>query len=286
MLIMEMMIILMILLSVMFVTLLERKFLGVLNYRKGPNIFFMNSFLQSLMDFIKLMTKKMLKMNFIMKYYWVLMIFFGILMLIILVINYPFYNSHMYMYTNFLMVFSLYSLMAYFFLLLSYSSNSIFSMMSLYRVLIQILSYEVGLIFLFLIPLIMLNTYNFYFYVMKSNFSLMISIMLMYCLILVSLSEMNRTPFEFLESETELVSGFNVEYLASLFSFIFLIEYGFFMMMMILLNFFFLMNMFMLMMMYMIFIWTRSFLPRYRYDKMLYLFWKDLIMTIFTMFTM
>nr|YP_010936749.1 NADH dehydrogenase subunit 1 [Stigmaeopsis continentalis]WKW93603.1 NADH dehydrogenase subunit 1 [Stigmaeopsis continentalis] len=283
MLIMEMMIILMILLSVMFVTLLERKFLGVLNYRKGPNNLFMNSFLQSLTDFIKLMTKKMLKMNFIMKYYWVLMIFFGVLMLIILAINYPFYNSNMYMYTNFLMVFSLYSLMAYFFLLLSYSSNSIFSMMSLYRVLIQILSYEVGLIFLFLIPLTMLNTYNFYFYMMKSNFSLTISIMLMYSLILVSLSEMNRTPFEFLESETELVSGFNVEYMASLFSFIFLIEYGFFMMMMILLNFFFLMNMYMLMMMYMIFIWTRSFLPRYRYDKMLYLFWKDLIMLIFSM---
>nr|YP_010936736.1 NADH dehydrogenase subunit 1 [Stigmaeopsis nanjingensis]WKW93590.1 NADH dehydrogenase subunit 1 [Stigmaeopsis nanjingensis] len=283
MLMMEMMIILSILLSIMFITLLERKFLGNLNYRKGPNNFIMNSMLQSLMDFIKLMTKKMFKMNFTLKYYWILMIFFGIFMLLMLSMNYPFHNSNMYMYTNFLMVFCIYSLMAYFFLLLSYSSNSIFSMMSLYRVLVQILSYEVGLIFLFLIPLIMLNVHNFYFYMNKNSFSLMISIMLMFTLILVSLSEMNRTPFEFLESETELVSGFNVEYMASLFSFIFMVEYGFFLMMMILLNFLMLMNILMLMIMIMMFIWTRSFLPRYRYDKMLYLFWKDLIVVIFSM---
>nr|YP_009051524.1 NADH dehydrogenase subunit 1 [Tetranychus phaselus]AIH15685.1 NADH dehydrogenase subunit 1 [Tetranychus phaselus] len=277
---MEFLLMFFLLLSIMFITLMERKILGVLNYRKSPNFFFMNSFFQSLMDFIKLLTKKVLKLNFILKNYWILMIFFGVIMFFLISLNYPFNNSISYFYMNFFFFFMIYSLMAFFFLLLSYSSNSFFSILSMFRVLTQIISYEVGLMFLFFFPLIMMNVFNFYFYFFFNSLVVLFSLVYLYLLILVAMSEMNRLPFDFLESETELVSGFNIEYMSSLFSFIFLIEYGFFLYMMVLLNFFFFLNDFFVMMMIFFVIWTRSFLPRFRYDKMLYYFWKEIVMLI------
>nr|QWV61125.1 NADH dehydrogenase subunit 1 [Tetranychus evansi] len=280
----EIMLMLSMLLSIMFITLMERKILGVLNYRKSPNFFFMNSFFHSLMDFLKLLTKKVLKLNFIMKNFWVLMIFFGVLMFMFISLNYPFLNSISYFYMNFFFFFMVYSLMAFFFMLLSYSSNSFFSILSMFRVLTQIISYEVGMMFLFFFPLIMMNIFNFYFYFCLNNLIIFFSLIYIYILVLVSLSEMNRLPFDFLESETELVSGFNIEYMSSLFSFIFLIEYGFFLYMMMMLTFFFLLNSFFTMMMIFFVVWSRSFLPRLRYDKMLYFFWKEVVLTIFYLY--
>ncbi len=157
-------------------------------------------------------------------------------------------------------------------------------MISLYRVLIQIISYEVGLIFLFLLPNLILNSFNFYFYWNYNNKLFLFSFIIIFRLVLVSLREINRIPFEFLERETELVSGFNVEYISSLFSFIFLIEYGFFLSIIIIINFFFLFHYLNILFLFILIIWSRSFIPRYRYDKILYYFWKDIIIIIFFLY--
>ncbi|YP_003795551.1 NADH dehydrogenase subunit 1 (mitochondrion) [Panonychus citri] len=281
---MQILIMLMSLITVMFITLMERKFLGILNNRKAPNYLLFMSVLQSLNDFLKLITKKIFKMNFIMKLYWMMMIFFGMMMFLLIMMIFPLNNSLMYYYLNFYMFFLIYSLMAFFFLVLSYSSNSIYSMMAMTRVLIQIISYEVGMIFLFLLPLFLLNEFNFFMYYMSKNLILLFSLMYLMTFMMIVLSEMNRTPFDFLESETELVSGFNVEYFSSLFSFIFLVEYGFFLFMMILITFFFNLNFMIMLSLTIMFIWTRAFMPRYRYDKMLNLFWKDLVIMVMILF--
>nr|ADJ68020.1 NADH dehydrogenase subunit 1 [Panonychus citri] len=280
----QILIMLMSLITVMFITLMERKFLGILNNRKAPNYLVLMSVLQSLNDFLKLITKKIFKMNFIMKLYWMMMIFFGMMMFLLIMMIFPLNNSLMYYYLNFYMFFLIYSLMAFFFLVLSYSSNSIYSMMAMTRVLIQIISYEVGMIFLFLLPLFLLNEFNFFMYYMSKNLILLFSLMYLMTFMMIVLSEMNRTPFDFLESETELVSGFDVEYFSSLFSFIFLVEYGFFLFMMILITFFFNLNFMIMLSLTIMFIWTRAFMPRYRYDKMLNLFWKDLVIMVMIFF--
>nr|YP_002808557.1 NADH dehydrogenase subunit 1 [Panonychus ulmi]ACD02440.1 NADH dehydrogenase subunit 1 [Panonychus ulmi] len=272
------------LITVMFITLTERKFLGILNNRKAPNFLLFMSIFQSLNDFLKLISKKILKMNFIMKIYWVMMIFFGMTMFLLIMLIFPLNNSLMYLYISFYMFFLIYSFMAFFFLILSYSSNSVYSIMAMTRVLIQIISYEVGMIFLFMLPLFVMNEFNFFFYYINNNMLLFFSMMYMIMLVMIVLSEMNRTPFDFLESETELVSGFNVEYFSSLFSFIFLVEYGFFLFMMFMISFFLKLDMFMNLLMIMMFIWTRAFMPRYRYDKMLNLFWKDLVLMVMVFF--
>lgn len=275
---------LIILLSILFITLLERKFLGILNNRKAPNFFIFNRLIQSLVDFIKLILKKNLKMNFLIKSYWIIIIFIGIIIFLCLFMNFPLNNSFVFIYINFFFFFFIYAIISFFFLILRFSSNRIFSIIALYRVLIQIISYEVGIIFLFIFPLLYINEINFYYFNINNNFILTFSLLYIIILFIVSLREINRVPFDFLERETELVSGFNVEYFSTLFRFIFLIEYGFFLFISIILNFFLTINFLMLILLLIIFIWSRSFIPRYRYDKIILLFWKDIIITILIIF--
>lgn len=280
----QILIILISLITVIFITLIERKFLGILNNRKAPNYLVLIRVLQSLNDFLKLITKKIFKINFIIKLYWIIIIFFGIIIFLLIIIIFPLNNSLIYYYLNFYIFFLIYSLIAFFFLVLSYSSNRIYSIIAITRVLIQIISYEVGIIFLFLLPLFLLNEFNFFIYYVSKNLILLFSLIYLITFIIIVLREINRTPFDFLESETELVSGFNVEYFSSLFRFIFLVEYGFFLFIIILITFFFNLNFIIILSLTIIFIWTRAFIPRYRYDKILNLFWKDLVIIVIIFF--
>jgi NADH-ubiquinone oxidoreductase chain 1 len=90
------------------------------------------------------------------------------------------------------------------------------------------------------------------------------------------LAETNRTPFDFAEGESELVSGFNVEYGAGGFALIFLAEYASILFIRILFSLLFLGSIvisfffyFKLVFISFLFIWVRGAYPRYRYDKLI-----------------
>jgi NADH-ubiquinone oxidoreductase chain 1 len=95
------------------------------------------------------------------------------------------------------------------------------------------------------------------------------------------IAETNRTPFDFAEGESELVSGFNIEYGSVMFALIFIAEYASIIFIRIIFSIFFFAKRSNYMLLYLIstiimriWVWVRTTLPRYRYDKLINLAWK------------
>ncbi len=174
-------------------------------------------------------------------------------------------------------------MIVYIFLIIRWSSNSNYSVLGIIRFISQIISYEVRIIIIIINLMFLINRFNLNdFYIYQINIKFFFFLFFIFILLLVRfLAEINRSPFDFSEGESELVSGFNIEFRRLSFIFIFISEYIRIMFMGILLcEIFFglIMNKFYLNIYILIFIflviWLRGFLPRFRYDKLIYLVWK------------
>jgi len=109
-----------------------------------------------------------------------------------------------------------------------WSSNSKYALLGGLRAVAQTISYEVVLAFILISVIILTKSLNFKdFYVMQVRFvvaSLSVPILIIF--FISSLVETNRAPFDLAEGESELVSGFNVEYGGLKFALIFIAEYA------------------------------------------------------------
>nr|AGO28129.1 NADH dehydrogenase subunit 1 [Polytoxus fuscovittatus] len=276
------MIILMVLISVAFVTLMERKVLGYIQLRKGPNKVGVMGILQPFSDGLKLFFKECnypLVSNFWIFYFSpVYMMLLSFFVWVIFPLFYNVYNFSM----GLLFFLSVFGMSVYGVLMCGWGSNSKFSLLGALRSVSQIISYEVSLAFILINYFIYTMGFNFllFFYLQKYIWFIFLSLPLFFCWLGICLAETNRAPFDFAEGESELVSGFNVEYSSVLFAFIFLSEYMniiFFSMMTCIIflgcdtnSFWFYLK---LTLMIYLFIWFRGTLPRYRYDKLMNLTW-------------
>nr|QTC30739.1 NADH dehydrogenase subunit 1 [Psyttalia lounsburyi] len=291
--ILMLMIIMMMMISVAFSTLFERKILSYMHYRKGPNKVSMWGLLQPFSDAMKLMSKefffpKVSNYNF---YYISPMIMLILIMMLWLI--YPFkmnlYNWNL----NSMYMLCLMSMGVYGLMIAGWSSNSCFSMLGGMRSIAQSISYEVIFSITFLLNLLMINSLslNMLFIYQKYTWLLILMWPTSMLLLMSMLAELNRTPFDLSEGESELVSGFNIEYSSHGFVLIFLSEYSSIMFMMFIFNLmymgsnlFSLMFYFSLMMLIFFIFWTRITLPRIRYDLLMYFCWIYLLPIILILF--
>nr|YP_010144783.1 NADH dehydrogenase subunit 1 [Sclomina erinacea]QQL93415.1 NADH dehydrogenase subunit 1 [Sclomina erinacea]WGT86857.1 NADH dehydrogenase subunit 1 [Sclomina erinacea]WGT86870.1 NADH dehydrogenase subunit 1 [Sclomina erinacea]WGT86883.1 NADH dehydrogenase subunit 1 [Sclomina erinacea]WGT86896.1 NADH dehydrogenase subunit 1 [Sclomina erinacea] len=275
--------IILILVGVAFTTLLERKVLGYIQLRKGPNKVGFMGLLQPFSDGLKLFFKEQTfpsLSNFIV--YYISPVFLLTLSFTLWVLFPYFINVYNF---NFGALFFLCctGMGVYGILLSGWSSNSNYALLGGLRSVAQTISYEVSMALILVCMLIFIfgfNLVDFMFYQSYIWF-IFFSFPLFFCWISSCLAETNRSPFDFAEGESELVSGFNVEYSSGGFAFIFLAEYMniIFMSLLSCIIFlgcdlysikFFIKWTFLIF----LFIWVRGTFPRYRYDKLMYLTWK------------
>nr|AFQ62414.1 NADH dehydrogenase subunit 1 [Meru phyllisae] len=276
-------IVILVLVGVAFLTLFERKILGYIQLRKGPNKVGFIGLFQPFNDAIKLFSKEQtypLLSNYLMYYYSpIISLFLSLILWIVL----PYYFNLLNFDLSMIFFFCCISVGVYMVMIAGWSSNSSYSMLGGLRSVAQSISYEVSLVLIFMSPMILMLTYSFidFIYYQKFIWMLFIFFPLTLVVFVSMLAETNRTPFDFAEGESELVSGFNVEYSSGGFAMIFLSEYSSILMMSFLFSLMFLGGNLMSFMFYLkmvfisfLFIWVRGTLPRFRYDKLMFLAWK------------
>nr|YP_008475495.1 NADH dehydrogenase subunit 1 [Agrotis ipsilon]AGT18660.1 NADH dehydrogenase subunit 1 [Agrotis ipsilon] len=273
-----------VLIGVAYLTLLERKVLGYIQIRKGPNKVGFIGILQPFSDAIKLFTKEQTYPNFsnYICYYFSPVISFILSLMIWMLI--PYYFNLISFNLGILFFLCCTSLGVYTVMVAGWSSNSNYALLGGLRAVAQTISYEVSLALILMSSIIMIMDFNMlkFFFYQEIMWFIVMMLPLSMCWISSSLAETNRTPFDFAEGESELVSGFNIEYSSGGFALIFLAEYSsiLFMSMLFVLIYlggFDLSFMFYLKLTFIsfLFIWVRGTLPRYRYDKLMYLAWKS-----------
>ena len=293
-------IILPLLISVAYLTLIERKVMASIQRRKGPDVVGLFGLLQPLADGLKLFIKETVLPSsantsiFILAP--ILTFLFGLLAWCVI----PFGEGLVFSDINIgvLYLLAISSLGVYGIIIAGWSSNSKYAFLGALRSTAQMISYEVSIGLIIISVLLCTGSLNFSEIVLSQQcvwfvIPLFPSLIMFYISIL---AETNRAPFDLPEAEAELVAGYNVEYSAMGFALFFLGEYANMILMCSLTTIFFLggwlpilpFNFFFWIpssiwfsfkttLLLFGFVWVRSSFPRYRYDQLMRLGWKVLL---------
>nr|YP_010757243.1 NADH dehydrogenase subunit 1 [Ergasilus tumidus]WEU66995.1 NADH dehydrogenase subunit 1 [Ergasilus tumidus] len=277
-----------VLVNVAFITLLERKILGYSQLRLGPNKVSAMGLLQPFSDAMKLLTKEYFSLFLSNLSIFYLSPSFSFIIVLMLWTISPSVVNILSLKYSFLLLMMIMSFSVYPILLSGWSSNSKYAMLGGLRSVAQTISYEISFAFFIMVfmcmslSLTILKPYD-----LPLSLSVaLITPILAVMWITVCLAESNRTPFDFAEGESELVSGFNVEYGAGGFTLIFLSEYAsIYFLSLICSTLLFNVEPSMLLCQILtasfvfMWVWARSTLPRFRYDLLMSLAWKSILPT-------
>ncbi len=277
---------LLILLSVAFFTLFERKVIGLFHNRVGPNKVSFIGLVQPLLDAFKLLTKQSLTPLRSNKLVYNLSPQLSLLLAVFTWLTIPLSCVFISLNYSFLMFFCIGSVIVFAVLLSGWSSNSKYSLIGSLRSIAQSISYEAVLrtvVVLFVFYAFSYSISRFF------NFSSLLTFFLFPVWFVCILAETHRAPFDFRERESELVSGFNTEYSGAYFAFLFLSEYTMLLYACFLIAYLFfsefmifptpriiIVSVFSLVISY-LFIWVRITYCRFRYDLLMIAAWKTLL---------
>jgi len=285
-------------LAIAILTLLERKLLGLIQRRRGPNVVGFFGLLQPIADGVKLVFKESILP---VKADWTVFIGSPIIVIFMSFLNWvyiPWFTVHSF--TNFkfsvLLFFGVSSLGTYGILASGWASNNNYAFLGSLRTAAQYLSYEITLGLILLCIASITRSFNFIDILLFQYDGWLIWFFFPIAIIffISILAETNRLPFDLPEAESELVSGYNVEYSAITFAFFFLGEYSNIILMSVVFvilflgggfpifdflnfipySFWFVLKIFFVTCS---FIWLRATLPRYRFDQLMNLSWLKLI---------
>jgi NADH-quinone oxidoreductase subunit H len=283
------------LLAVAYFTIAERKIIGTIQRRKGPNVVGFLGLLQPLADGLKLFTKETILPNNSTTSIFLLAPILTFILSLISWAVIPFSNKIILANINlgvlYLIVIS--SINVYSILIAGWSSNSKYSFLGSLRSAAQIISYEISINFIIVIICICVGSLNITnIIIFQKNIWFTFPLLPMsFIFYIAMLAETNRHPFDLPEAEAELVSGYNVEYSAMTFALFFLGEYANMLLMSAFASilflggwlapfteFYFIPGSFWFSIKIIIgvifFIFTRASLPRYRYDQLMFIGWK------------
>lgn len=293
-----------ILISVAYFTLAERKIMGAIQRRKGPNVIGVFGILQPLSDGFKLLVKETIIPSSSNKVLFILspLITFIVSLLGWIVIPFNNYAFLVDLNIGLLYLFAVSSLGVYGIILSGWSSNSKYAFLGSLRSTAQMISYEVSIGFIIITIVLCSGSFCLQDIIeSQQNLWYVFTFFPLFLIFFISgLAETNRHPFDLPEAEAELVSGYNVEYSAMGFALFSLGEYSN-MLVMSSLNvvlFFggwlplieipFVSNSMWFGLKVCIFvilyIWMRAALPRYRYDQLMDLGWKTFYLFQYAIF--
>lgn len=285
------------LLAVAFFTVAERKIMGAIQRRRGPNVVGFVGLLQAIADGLKLLVKEtILPSNSNLGIFLLAPVLSFILSLIGWGVI-PFSHTIVLADVNLgiLYIFAVSSLNVYGLILSGWASNSKYAFLGALRSTAQMISYEISIGFIVLSIAVCVGSLNLSKIVLaQKEVWLLIPLFPLFVMFYISmLAETNRHPFDLPEAEAELVSGYNVEYSAMTFALFFLGEYSNMLLMCALSSILFFggwlppFDIFPLTIIpgsfwfslkvavgAIFFILTRAALPRYRYDQLMHLGWK------------
>lgn len=286
------------LVGVAYLTLAERKVLGSMQLRKGPNVVGVFGLLQPLADGLKLFTKETILPSHANLAIFIISPIAALTLALLSWAVIPFNDGYVIADINIglLYLFAVSSISVYAILMSGWSSNSKYAFFGAIRAAAQMISYEVSLGLIIISVILCVGELNLISIAnAQKDLWFFIPLFPAFFMFFVSaLAETNRAPFDLTEGESELVSGYNVEYSAMTFAMFFLAEYSHIILMSLITTLlffgawlppfhFFPFNLipsvfwfglktafFMF-----VFIWVRATFPRMRYDALMALLWKS-----------